>query len=144
MLHLSDRAAIPCENCGRDFSRDYWEASSYWTWDGLEPRPDPIVCRSCRRDLNPDAADFPRWTPERAANEARVQLVSESRKKCRTCGGEWDGLIFGPTPAKGSPLPFGTCPTCSAADEARDRKPMRPVQPEPELTRPTRVFGYED
>lgn len=137
------RAAMPCENCGTNFAVAYWEAMGYWTWNGLEPAPDPIVCRSCRRDLNPDAADFPRWTPERAAIEARVQIVSESRKQCRTCGGEWDGLIFGPSASKGSPLPFGICPTCSAKDEARPVMAKPPV-PEPVLSRPTRVFGYED
>ena len=128
-------APIVCTHCGQDYARQYWE-------QGL--KADPRVCQSCRRDVNPDAADAPRWTkPESAVETAREQVVSQSRKQCRVCGGEWDGLIFGSSASKGSPLPFGICPTCSAKDEAR---PMYAApRPAPiTLSRPTRMFGYDD
>lgn len=126
--------SILCYHCGRDYAHEYWTM-------GL--KADPRVCKGCRRDLNPDAVDAPRWIPEAPRHErARVQQVSRSLKRCRMCGGEWEGFIFGPSASKGSPPPFGVCPACSDADAAR-----RGVVPSPSLetlAAPRRVFGYED
>ena len=104
-------APIICENCGTDYAREYWLT-------GISA--DPLVCNSCRRDTNPDAADFPRWVKaDTVAEIAREFPVTAGQKQCRTCGGQWDGLFFGPSPSKGSPLPFGICPACAVADDAR-------------------------
>lgn len=99
---------ILCHHCGQDYARDYW---------GHPAKADPCVCTSCRRDTNPDAADAPHWIPQPQESAlARVAVVTPARKQCRMCRGEWDGLIFGPAP-KGSPLPFGICPTCGAEED---------------------------
>src|SRR6266566_2274604 len=107
----SGPAAICCHHCGRDYACEYW---------AMAGKGDPFLCRSCRRDTNRDAAEAPRWAGEIAMPEPRLRamVVSQSRKRCRVCGGEWDGLIFGPPASKGSPLPFGICPSCDAKETA--------------------------
>lgn len=107
---------------------------------------DPCVCFSCRRDTNADAADAPRWVapaPSSSQSLVRSYVVTEARKQCRVCRGQWDGLIFGPSPSKGSPLPFGICPPCADANDravALAAAPTVPVgMPLLELQRPRRV-----
>jgi len=128
-------AAILCHNCGRDYAREYW---------AFGVGADPYVCNSCRRDTNRDAADAPRWTPGAHADEqSPVIVVSQARKQCRVCRGEWDGLILGPPPSKDAPLPFGICPACGDEDDAKMRALSARVvplgMPLPELQRPARV-----
>jgi hypothetical protein len=135
MRALRHCAAITCHHCGRDYAREYWASIG---------KGDPCVCNSCRRDTNIDAADAPRWTPGAAAAElAREQVVSQSRKRCRVCGGEWDGLIFGSSGrAPGVPLPFGICPACSAEEDAFVAHQMAKIVPMGvplELARPQRA-----
>lgn len=131
-------AAILCCHCGRDYAREYW---------AMQQAGDPYVCKSCRRDTNRDAADAPRWIPGAAVADVQLRqvVVTESRKQCRVCRGEWDGLIFGPPAAKGSPLPFGICPTCGEREDAAlARMSARTVSvgmPLPELQRPRRTVS---
>lgn len=131
-------APILCSHCGRDYAREYWVD----TVTG-----DPNVCRSCRRDTNLDAADAPRWVAGAHADEDETlppaTVVTPARKQCRVCRGEWDGLIFGPPAAKGSPLPFGICPACAAKDDARYAPVVSFGMPLPELERPRRVVEVE-
>src|SRR6266550_4341881 len=88
-------AGIICHQCGQDYARDYWALGS---------KADPCVCQSCRRDTNPDATDAPRWVPGAHVDEpSPTTVVTPARKRCRGCGGEWVGLIFGPPASKGSP-----------------------------------------
>lgn len=141
-------AEIICHHCGRNYARQYW----------LVGGSDPRVCNSCRRDTNPDAADAPRGSqppredlPPLAEAVAPYMIVSKARKKCRVCGGEWDGLIFGPTvdATKGSdaPLPFGTCDACADADErttaAMSARTVSATAPLPEMRRPRRMTGLD-
>lgn len=135
-MRLPSVPEILCHHCGQDYAREYWAM-------GLAA--DPRVCKSCRRDLNRDAADAPRWTPTSKVvlEAARVQLVSPSPKQCRTCGGVWDGLIFGPPPCKDAPLPFGICPACSAKDEA-SAVPEVPLGVPLTLARPQRTLEGAD
>jgi hypothetical protein len=139
MRALRHCAAITCHHCGRDYAREYWASIG---------KGDPCVCNSCRRDTNIDAADAPRWTPSADAGElAREQIVSQSRKQCRVCGGEWDGLIFGSSGrAPGAPLPIGICPDCSAEEDAfvaRQTAKIVPMGVPLELARPQRATEDE-
>jgi hypothetical protein len=124
---------IVCHHCGRDYAHEYWAGKG-----------DPCVCNSCRRDTNTDAADAPRWVPgAHVVEQSPTTVVTTARKRCRVCGGEWDGLIFGASPAKGSPLPFGICPKCGAEDDAfmarLNAKVVPMGMPLPELAHPQRV-----
>lgn len=101
---------ILCHHCGRDYAHEYW---------AIPGKGDPCVCNSCRRDTNADAADAPRWVRELVGAETRREaIVTETRKQCRVCRGEWDGIVLGPPPSKGSALPFGICPKCGAEEDA--------------------------
>lgn len=123
---MKPRAPVICSHCGHDYARDYW----------TRPDPSPVVCFSCRRDTNPDAADAPRWEPRAHTDDqspSPVFVVSPARKQCRMCRGEYDGLVFGPSgglhPSKDAPLPFGICPSCSVAEDRRDALATAPVVP---------------
>lgn len=146
---MREMAEIICHHCGRDYAKTYW-AGAPSLENPTRKQCDPRVCPSCCRDTNPDAADAPQWVPPVAKESTalvRAIAVTPSRKKCRVCGGEWDGLIFGPAASKGSPLPLGICDACSAADEARMAALSAPVvsatAPLPEMRRPRRVVGID-
>jgi len=149
MPTISRHSQVICHHCGSDYAREYWDSADPGDQLPLEPKVDPCVCLSCRRDTNPDAADAPLWTPREVQTFADEPLiVSPARKQCRVCRGEWDGLVFGLSASKGSPLPFGICPTCDAQEETRlvafTHRPRTVETPPAPLQRPTRVFGYDD
>ena len=117
---MKNHAPIICHHCGMDYAHEYW----------VRPAADPFVCFSCRRDTNPEAADAPQWTPQLKPQEAiREQVVTEARKQCRVCRGEYVGRILGPAPSKGSPLPFGICDPCGVAEDRADKLATAPVVP---------------
>lgn len=147
---IDPRAPIVCSHCGRDYAHSYW--ASFGTLEHPNPtvRGDPFLCFSCRRDTNPDAADAPRWVAPVPKTHAVVRsvAVSQSRKRCRMCGCEWDGLIFGPAATKGSDLPYGICDACADAEERHIRemsaRTVSATAPIPEMRRPRRVLGLDD
>lgn len=154
-----NRPPIICHHCGRDYAREFWLSGGSFEhpfMPGVTKLANHVVCPSCCRDTNPDAADAPRWVPSAPAPsgataelvEPLAVLVTQSRKQCRTCGGEWDGLIFGPSATKGSPLPFGICDACADAEEARIAAmrvvPVVSATALPEMRRPRRVVGLDD
>ena len=118
---------ILCCHCGRDYTREYW---------ALGAAADPNVCKSCRRDTNPDAADAPRGGPPSVVPDDSTMPpieLTHVRKQCRVCGGGYDGLIFGPSagqhPSKDAPLPFGICPRCGLAEDRAMTLATAPIVP---------------
>lgn len=144
-MHIqTDRAQLRCHHCGRDYATEYWEGMGYYTWHGLEPCPNPLVCHRCYRDAPAEAMPSQAVMPDTPLPEVRFYPVT---KRCYLCEAIWEGKAFTEQPAAAAPLP-GVCPVCVAKDEAHMHTLTTVRQPEPvtpaPLARPTRIFGYDD